>query len=373
MPRRSFGTVRRLPSRRWQATYIGPDGARHRAPVTFDTKGDASAYLAARQTDVSRGEWSAPAAGRVTFGDYAGAWLAARELKPTTRSHYGWLLDTYISPTFAARTLRGITPAGVRGWYGELPAARPTARAHAYGLLRTILATAVADDMIAANPCRVRGGGQVRRARGVTPATLAELEAIAAAMPEAYRLLVLLASWCALRYGEATELRRSDVDVAGGVIRVRRGVTRAGGGYHVDTPKSAAGVRDVTVPPHLLGAIRAHLLSHTGAGGDALLFPSRTDPARHLSPAACYGMFYPARAAAGRGDLRFHDLRHTGATLAAATGATLAELMERLGHSTPAAAMRYQHAGADRARVIAAALSDLAAEAPVVPIQRHGA
>ena len=68
-------------------------------------------------------------------------------------------------------------------------------------------------------------------------------------------------------------------------------------------------------------------------------------------------MFYPAREAAGRPDLRFHDLRHTGAILAAATGATLAELMARLGHSTPGAAMRYQHAAADRDKVIAPALS----------------
>ena len=72
------------------------------------------------------------------------------------------------------------------------------------------------------------------------------------------------------------------------------------------------------------------------------------------------GWCYPAREAARRPDLRFHDLRHTQAVLAAATGATLAELMARLGHSTPGAAMRYQHAPADRDRVIAAALSDLA-------------
>ena len=63
---------------------------------------------------------------------------------------------------------------------------------------------------------------------------------------------------------------------------------------------------------------------------------------------------------AGRPDLRFHDLRHTGAVLAAQTGATLAELMGRLGHSTPGAAMRYQHAAADRDKAIAEALSRLA-------------
>jgi integrase len=83
-----------------------------------------------------------------------------------------------------------------------------------------------------------------------------------------------------------------------------------------------------------------------------------------------YAVFYPAREAAGRPDLRFHDLRHTGAVLAASTGATLAELMARLGHSTVGAAMRYQHAAADRDKVIAAALSELAA-GTVTPINRR--
>lgn len=80
-------------------------------------------------------------------------------------------------------------------------------------------------------------------------------------------------------------------------------------------------------------------------------------------------MYYPARDAAGRPDLRFHDLRHTGAVLAAATGATLAELMARLGHSTAGAALRYQHAAAERDKVIAAALSKLAG-GTVTPITR---
>jgi integrase len=102
-------------------------------------------------------------------------------------------------------------------------------------------------------------------------------------------------------------------------------------------------------------------------GAQGLLFPA--GHGGHLVPSTLYGVFYPAREAAGRPDLRFHDLRHIGATLAAATGATLAELMARLGHSTPGAAMRYQHASADRDRVIAEALSQLAAD-NVTPIRR---
>ena len=97
-----------------------------------------------------------------------------------------------------------------------------------------------------------------------------------------------------------------------------------------------------------------------GAGKDGLLFPAAGDPADHMRPATLYKVFYPARDKAGRHDLRFHDLRHTGAVLAASTGATLAELMVRLGHSTPGAAMRYQHAAKGRDAQIAAALSDLA-------------
>ncbi len=79
-----------------------------------------------------------------------------------------------------------------------------------------------------------------------------------------------------------------------------------------------------------------------------------------MRPATLYKVYYPAREAAGRPDLRFHDLRHTGAVLAASTGATLAELMGRLGHSTPGAAMRYQHAAKGRDQQIAEALSVLA-------------
>ena len=85
----------------------------------------------------------------------------------------------------------------------------------------------------------------------------------------------------------------------------------------------------------------------------------------------CTGPSVPPRVTAGRPDLHFHDLRHTGATLAAAAGATIAELMARIGHSTPAMAMRYQHAGADRDKAIAAALSEIH-EADVVRLRPTG-
>jgi integrase len=164
------------------------------------------------------------------------------------------------------------------------------------------------------------------------------------------------------------------VDVSESVIRVRRAVARSRSeGVLTKRPKSEAGVRDVTIPSHVLPFVREHLRTYV-TGRDGLLFPSAGG--QHLAPSAFYGRatvyakdgsvkrngwgWYRARQVADREDLRFHDLRHTGAVLAAQAGATLAELMERLGHSTPQAALRYQSVASGRQAVIADRLADIA-------------
>jgi integrase len=355
---RGWGKVRQLPSSRFQASYLDATGTRRNAPATFGSRLAAEAWLARQRAALDAGTWRDPQAGAATFAGYARTWLADRELKPRTKAGYQAILDRHLIPAFGTTPLRSITPALVRSWYATLDPATPVMRAHAYALLRTILKTAEADDLIATNPARIRRAGSAKRTVRIKPATLAELEVIAAAMPPRLALMVLLAAWCGLRYGELAELRRGDVDPLGGVLHVRRGVVRVAGGWVAGEPKSAAGIRDVAIPPHLLPAVTAHLDKHTGPAPDALLFPGQLGG--YLSPASLYDHFYPAREAARRPDLRFHDLRHTGATLAAATGATMAELMRRLGHSSPAAAMRYQHAADDRDAAIASALSEFA-------------
>jgi integrase len=165
-------------------------------------------------------------------------------------------------------------------------------------------------------------------------------------------------AWCGLRFGELAELRRADLDLDAQVLSVRRGVVHVKDQYIVGTPKSTAGSRTVAIPRHLIEPLRHHLIEHTAPGPDAVLCPGADGD--HLAPVSLYEQYYPAREAAGRPDLRLHDLRHTGATLAAATGATLADLMGRLGHSTPSAALRYQHSSAARDALIADALADFA-------------
>lgn len=362
--KRTFGNITQLKSGRWQVKYTGPDGVRRYAPHTFATRIDAEGFIVAKRKEMNRGEWSDDEpTEKVTFADYTKRWLANRQvagrpIKDRTREHYRQILDDHLLPVFAARLLSTIKPKDVRDWYESALVDRPTMRSHAYSLLRTIFASAVNEELIDANPCRIVGAGRTTRVHKIKPASVEELSILTNEMPERLQLMVLLASWCALRFGETIELRRSDIDLSQEVIRIRRAAVRVKGEYSVTTPKSDAGERDVTIPPHIVPVIEQHLSKYVDRGRDALVFPAAHGG--HLQPSTLYRHWYKARAAAGRDDLRWHDLRHSGAVLAAATGASLAELMQRLGHSTPQAAMRYQHAAQGRDREIAALLSKLA-------------
>ena len=370
--KRSFGAIRKLPSGRYQAHYTATNGAVIKAPNTFAAKIHAEAWLVDRRREIDENRWNPGAAersrDRVSFETYAQQWLetrqvAGRPIKARTKTHYDGILKRELLPAFGPRLLTAITPADIRGWHTKTLAGKPTMKAHSYDLMKTIMASAIVDELLDANPCRIVGAGSSKRVHKVRPAGVLEIETITAKMPARLSLAVTCASWLAMRLGETLELRRGDIDLEAGVVRIRRGLVRVGGRLQVDTPKTAASVRDVAIPPHLLERFRDHLVEHTGAGTDALLFPSSADSARWLQSKALYKEFYKARAAAGRDDLRWHDLRHSGAVLAAMSGASLAELMARLGHSTPAAAMRYQHAAEGRDHLVAAAMSKLAATA----------
>lgn len=378
--RRGFGRIERRESGRYRAAYTGPDGRLYRAPTTFDAKEDAVAWLANRRAEIQMEIWAPDAAARgastlavPTMRAYGDQWLErrktrGRELRPTTRQQYRMLLDVYIYPTLGDERLDRITADDVTHWYDALAPGKETIRSQAYSLLRTILGSAASarpKPLTPYNPAHIRGAGNVKRAHKVRPASLQELETIVDALPDRYKLMALLAAWCAMRFGELAELRRGDLDLRTNRVSITRGVVRVGGKFVVGSPKSDAGVRDVAIPPHLIPVVKAHLKNHVASGRDSLLFPAAADSDAHMAPSTLYKVFYPARKAAGREDLRWHDLRHTGAVLAAQTGATLAELMGRLGHSTPGAAMRYQHAAADRDAEIARRLSALVSEPDV--------
>ena len=124
--------------------------------------------------------------------------------KDRTREHYRKLLDQrLLKAPFASLPLASITSDDVRAWHAKFGTKTPTMRAHCYGLLRTIMATAASDGKIAVNPCVIRGAGTATRVHKIRPATLDELAIIAREMPEQFQPMILLASWCALRFGKS--------------------------------------------------------------------------------------------------------------------------------------------------------------------------
>lgn len=364
--RRSFGYVRKLPSGRYQASYPMND-ERFTAPDTFATRGDADAWLSDVRATINRNEWVDPRVAGQTFKVYALTWFKGRkdDLAPKTQHLYAGLLDQLLLPELGTLPMNDITPLAVKQWRarllesfetrsndGDMPNKRSNGKtrvAQAYRLLHTIMAEAVRDEVTRHNPCVLKGAAQVKTAER-TPATLKELDAIAANMPERYRALIHVAAWSGLRFSELAGLRRADtvlvVDKSGVIcyrLNVDKQAYKIGGTlYDGAATKTSAGRRRVYLPAHLTDMFTEHMEKFTGADNESYVFGTRNGtPMMNNSVGK---MFRRAREAAGRPDLRFHDLRHTGATIAAKAGATTKELMQRMGHSSMRAALIYQHA-----------------------------
>ena len=370
---RTFGNVRKLPSGRYQASYW-QDGKRHSAEHTFDYKADADARLASVQTDIGRGRWVDPDGGREPFDDYARNWLKNRHgLRPRTRELYWSELNRHLLPTFGPLQLQQITTAKVRTWHAGIAQNTPITAAKCYRLLKSILTTAVEDGLLVVNPCTVKRAGQERSPERRVP-TVDQVEGLAAAVPDRYRALVYTAAYAGLRLGECAALTRERVDVVHRTIAVTEQAQQVTGlGRVISEPKSAAGKRMVAVPDVLADILDRHLAQFVDPEPTALVFTA--DKGGPLIGQHFSYRFARARKTVGLDDLHFHDLRHFAGTMAARTGATTVELMARLGHSTPRAALIYQHATAERDHAIAAGLDALhsdarsAAVAPVIKLE----
>lgn len=371
--RRRFGRVRRLPSGRYQVRYRGPDGVDRPAPSTFATKTDAERWLARTEVEINDDHWRDPDLGRASFGEYAAAWIKERPgLRPNTVQVYQYMLAAHLQPFFGNRAVADIREAHVRRWRGELldSGVSPASVAKAYRLMKAIMSTAVDDGIVHRNPCRVRGAGQDRSPERPV-LSVREVVALVEVMPERYRALVLLAAFGSLRWGELAALRRSDVDVEQGTVRVERSLTElGGGGYVFGPPKSTAGKRMVVVPAVIRPALAHHLATFTASQPDALVFTSSTGVLLRDGNFR-RRVWRPALAKVGLSGTHFHDLRHTGNTLTATAGASLRELMDRMGHSSPRAALIYLHGSDARQRAIADGLNRLVESELQGPIRKR--
>jgi integrase len=358
--RSSWGSIRKLPSGRYQARYR-VDRRWRAAPTTYRTKRDADAFLAATRADLERGTWHDPEAGKIQLRTYATRWLEERPtLRPRTREVYEANLRLHILPTLGDVDLNKITPTRVRAWHSELlrtgkPGVATVAKC--YRLLHAIMATAVADELIVKNPCVLRGASTDRP--GERPvATVEQVYALADAMGPRFRSMVLLATFCGLRLGELRALRRDRMDLLHKTVKVVEQLQDLSNGTTIaGPPKTDAGRRTVAIPSAILPDLEAHLGEWAAPGKGGLVFCAAQG--QPLSRKTFYRAWDKAIQAVGMEGFRFHDLRHTGNTLAAATGASTKELMSRMGHASPRAALIYQHASEERDKAIAKALSSM--------------
>jgi integrase len=361
---RSSGSVRKLPSGKWQARVYAPDGDRA-ALGSFLTKAEADRALRAALTDQQRGSFVHPRHGKVTFHSYSTTWLEERpNLRPRTKELYEGQLRNHLLPALGNLELARITASVVRTWHSKTSNSgvmSPTTLAKCYRLLKTILGTAVDDELIPKNPCIIKGAG-VERSAERPIATIAEVDRLVEHADSRMKTLVLMATYTALRLGELAALTRRNIDLDKATVTVVASASELSDGTRiVGEPKSWAGRRTVSIPAVILPALGAHLAAYSEPGLDGVVFvgpmggPLRRGNFNHS--------WKKLTRAAELDGLRFHDLRHTGNTLAAMTGASTKELMSRMGHSSTRAALGYQHATEERERLIAIRLNDMINEA----------
>ena len=232
MARRNFGGVRKLSSRRWQASYC-----------------------------------------KVTFGDYSLTWLQRQgHLRPRTRELYEFLLRKHIDPTFGPRSLTAIANSEVVAWYRGLGARVPGTAPKCFRLLRQIMAAAVADSYLVKSPVVIKGASREHVEEKAIP-TLPEV-VLWPRLSTPVSRHDLVAGACGLRFGELAALRRGRVDLPHKEVRVAETITElVGGERFVGPPKTESGRRTVAIPSSIVPIVSEHL-EMIAAEPDTLLFPA---------------------------------------------------------------------------------------------------
>lgn len=368
--REDWGTIRERSNGRLQASYVH-EGDRYYAPMTFSTRWDARAWLADQRSDIARGRWKNPKAIKAeTFGLYATTWVKQRvtsrgePLRPKTRTEYERQLQKGLAE-FADDPLTAITTARVRTWHAARMRQGKTAAAAEARLLRAIFTTAEEDGIISSNPVPAK---LTKTSAGKTyrPPTVEELATLHDCVDDRFKLGVLIAAYGGLRLSEWRSLRRSDLTLIDGRYRIlvtRQAQYVTGQGWIVGPPKSANGVRPVTLPSWMTEIIDAHMAERVGEFAESLLF-APNGRSEFIHDSAFNESWVPAQDATGvRGQVREHDLRDFNASHLLGAGANPLEVRDHLGHANVRTTVdHYLHVVSDRA----AELADLMPTLPEV-------
>lgn len=341
------GSIYQRKDGRWTgATYVlRPDGARERRQVYGTTRAEVSGKLTTWISNTARGIPSAVSSW--TVQSYAAHWLdtiAPGALRDSTRSNYAWVMRKYIVPAVGNIKLDKLTPAHVRKLHASVAAAGVSSRTVqlAHAVLRTMLSEAVREEYISRNVGSLVRAPRPERSE-VTPWTHEEVTKFTqTAKDHRLRALFILAYSVGLRRGEILGLRWQDLDLDHRKLHVRQTLQRlgAGSGLVIGPPKSARSRRTVPLPLVVVDALRirhTEQLAERTAAGDfwnetGLVFT--TTIGTNLEPSNLRRTFNSLVESAGVRAIRFHDLRHTCASLLFAQGVPPRVVMDLLGHST---------------------------------------
>jgi integrase len=333
-----MGSIRKR-GRGYEARYRDPSG--HSRSKSFRTKAEARNWLTSNQADIDRGNWIDPQRSRTKFGEFSRDWYeTTRNLKPSTRAGYETMLRVHVLPYFKDAPLGRIERMHVQKWMVKLQEeglGSGTIR-NAFRVLSRILVEAERSRYIPRNPAAGISPPKARREE-MHFLTAEEVIRLAEAMKDSkdpnrvqrrrYRALILTAGFCGLRWSECVGLRVSRLDLLRGVVEVRETLTEIGGRMHWGPTKTGAS-RTIALPKFLVQVLAEHIAAYPNKQG--LVFSSlEGEPLRkHF----LRRHFHPALEEAGLAKVRFHDLRHSAASIAIGLGGNVKQVQEMLGHSS---------------------------------------
>lgn len=326
--------IDRLPSGLWRVrTY---SRGRCISSRSFERKRDAERFEREQKAALAGGTWTTPKAGEESVQSFSQVYLASK--RNLTRSSFAGIqsaLNTHVLPEFGNRPLSSIAPSEVDGWAQKLVEVRSPATARkALGVFRQLYALAVRDGVVPRNPA---AGIRLPAVKGndPRPLTAQQLHRLAGVTSsERDRLMILVAGYGGLRFGELAGLQVRDVKK--GRLHLVRSVTHVSGAHVVGDLKSHQS-RTVSLPKSIMKDLDVYIC---GKNRDDWVFPSKAKtPLRRQ--AWSKNVLKPACSKASLDPISSHNLRDTAASLAIDAGASVVVVARMLGHQDASVTLRH--------------------------------
>ena len=309
--------------KRWRARYVDDQSREH--TKRFDRKADAQQWLDSQTSSLVQGTHVAPRDAQITVEEWCDQWIVGYSVHRESTVRQARTHIAQIVGEFGAMPLAGVRPSLVKAWTSKLKT-DGFADSYVYALhsrLAQILGDAVHDGLLPRNPCSRRTSPPMGKQK-VYVITTEHLWALHDAMPEHYRVVILLGAFAGLRIAEAAALRVDDVDFIRGVVHPQR--------QWPDKPLKTRG-SDTPIP---IPREMALMLS-----ASVQRWPHEQMVTNGLGkPAAPWMIERAVRAVKDSGDLQlpdefsFHDLRHYLASLLISSGADIKTVQARMRHAS---------------------------------------